>query len=245
MCCNRCLPSTPECHPSFSQAYPAVSKPYDPRDPFFLKAKQENYLARSIYKLEEIDQRFHLLSKGDMVLDLGAAPGSWSQYACRRVAPKGLVLGVDLQALRCSEMNFVGLKADVFTLDYMTELPRLGLSFPLDVVLSDMAPGTTGIRTTDQARSFELCLKALELAERTLKPGGHFVCKFFDGPDFAELRKAILDQFQKVEILRPKSTRQSSKEIFLVGLKFKGGKATRSPAAAPELPPTGGWVPPP
>lgn len=199
-----------------------ASRPYDPQDHYFRKAKQENFLARSVYKLEEIDQRFKVLGRGWQVLDLGASPGSWSQYAAQKVGPEGRVLGVDLQPMRCAAPNFLDLEADVFTLDYMKVLPELGLRFPLDVVLSDMAPGTTGIRVTDQARSFDLCMRALEVARRTLRLGGNFVVKFFDSSEFPNLRREIQASFQKVEVLRPKSTRTSSKEVFLIGLNFKG-----------------------
>lgn len=194
---------------------------YDRKDYFFHKAKKENYAARSAFKLEEIDQRFKILRPAMKVLDLGAAPGSWSQYASRKIGQKGQVLGVDLQPIKITLPNALFITADMRDLDLGAVMAENGISPPFDVVLSDMAPRTTGIRITDQAKSLELCQLALATAERFLRPGGNFVAKLFHSEEFEPFRADLRERFKSVEILRPRSTRKESKEIFLIGLGYK------------------------
>lgn len=193
---------------------------YNPKDYFFHKAKAQNFVARSVFKLEEINTRFKILRSGDKVLDLGAAPGSWAQYASQKVGPKGRVIGIDLQPIKLTLPNAAFVVADLLTVDLSTVLAPLEIAPPFDVVLSDMAPKTTGIRITDQTRSHELCELALGVAKEYLKPGGHFVCKLFHSDEFELLRKNIKSRFTRIEILRPESTRKQSKEIFLIGIKY-------------------------
>ncbi len=198
---------------------------YNPKDYFFHKAKKENYAARAVFKIQEIDQRFKLFRPGMKVLDLGAAPGSWSQYASQKVGPKGKVMGVDLQPIKITLPNALFITADMRSLDLGQTMTEQGISPPFDLVLSDMAPKTTGVRIQDQMRSFELCMLALETAERFLKPGGHFVAKLFHSNEFENFRKELQARFGKIEILRPQSTRTESKEIFLIGMKYTPTKA--------------------
>src|SRR4051812_5723634 len=195
---------------------------YNRKDYFFHKAKEQNFAARSVFKLEEIDQKFHILKTGDKVIDLGAAPGSWSQFTSRKIGQKGRLLGIDLQPVKLTLPNAVFLTADMRELDLPETLKTQGFEPPFDVVLSDMAPRTTGIRLTDQVRSAELCDLALSVAERYLKNGGHFVCKIFHSGEFEVFRARLRERFRKVEILRPKSTRKESKEIFFIGTGFRG-----------------------
>lgn len=192
------------------------------RDYYFLKAKEEHYPARSVYKLKEMDRAFRLFRPGMKVLDLGAAPGSWSLYAAERVGQKGLVLSCDLQSTdTVFPGNVTFLQENVFerTPEFEALLEEKG---PFDMVISDMAPRTTGTKFTDQARSLELCLEAVEVADRYLKPGGGFIAKIFMGPDFQELAKALRARFTTVKTFKPKSSRAESKEIFEVGMGFKG-----------------------
>ena len=191
------------------------------RDHYFLKAKRENYPARSVYKLKEMDARFRLLKPGMKVLDLGAAPGSWSLYAAERVGREGLVLACDLQATETVfPANVTFARENVFerTPGFEAMLDATG---PFDLVMSDMAPRTTGTKFTDQARSLELCLEAVAVADRWLKPGGHFVTKIFMGPDFQDLARAVRQRFDSVKTFKPNSSRAESKEIFELGLGFK------------------------
>lgn len=194
---------------------------YNPKDHYFKKAKKENFAARSVFKLEEIDQRYHLFKPGQVVLDLGASPGSWSQYASKKVGSGGRILGVDLSPVTVSLPNATFIQADLRDLQLETIFQEHGFVPPFDLVISDMAPKTTGIRMTDQARSMELCELALDIARRFLKPKGHFVTKLFHSDQFSQLRDEIKKSFDKFEAVKPDSTRKISKEIFLVGINKK------------------------
>lgn len=194
---------------------------YNPKDHFFKKAKQDNFAARSVYKLEEIDKRCRLFKANDRVLDLGASPGSWSQYVSQKVGAKGQVLGVDLKPVEVKLNNGIFIQADLRDLNLKDTFEKHGFLPPFDSVISDMAPSTTGIRVTDQARSMELCELALQIALQYLKPKGHFVCKLFHSDEFQTLKKQIQQNFDKFEAVKPEATRSISKEIFLVGIKRK------------------------
>ena len=178
-------------------------------------ARAEGFVARSVYKLEEIDRRLRLLKQGQHVLDLGAAPGSWVQYALSRIGKGGRLLAIDLQPLKVSlsEPNCF-LQVDAL------ELPveALEMFAPYDVVLSDMAPSTTGDRRTDKIRSNELFLRALELSDPLLRPGGSFVAKVFMSGEFPEIREAVRKRFETIRTLRPETVRSSSYEVFVAGL---------------------------
>jgi len=193
------------------------------RDHFFLKAKQQNYPARSVYKLKEIDAKFKLFKPGMKVLDLGAAPGSWSLAASERIGPSGCVLACDMQTTEITfPANVRFLVADIFALPETFEAALAAL-VPFDVVMSDMAPGTTGTRLSDQVRSYELCCEALKVARRCLKPGGSFVAKIFMGADVQEFLAAMRKHFISVKGFKPKSSRPESKETFYVGLGLRRG----------------------
>lgn len=194
---------------------------YNPQDRYFKKAKEEGFAARSVFKLEEIDKKYKIFRPRQVVLDLGASPGSWSQYASKMVGPSGRVLGVDLSPVTVKLDNAVFIQADLRDLNLEEIFKEHGFQPPFDLVMSDMAPKTTGIRMTDQARSMELCELALDVARRFLKKDGHFVCKLFHSDDFGKLRDEIKKTFAKCEAVKPDSTRKISKEIFLVGLNKK------------------------
>jgi len=184
------------------------------QDAFGKRARSEGYQARSVYKLEEIDRRVRLFRQGQRVLDLGAHPGSWTQYAAQKVGPKGYVLGIDLTPTEIALPANAEIRCgDAFELSS----EDLGQE-AFDVVMSDMAPATSGQKHLDQYRSHELAMRALEVARAMLKPGGTFVAKIFQGPDFPEARKSVAEAFDKVRIIRPKATRTESYEVFLVGL---------------------------
>ena len=186
-----------------------------PNDFWGDKAKKEGYPARSVFKLEEIDRRAHLFKTGQRVLDLGAFPGSWTMFAAKRVGPKGYVLGVDIQEFRGGLPPNAEIRhLDIRALD-VTEIGRF------NVVMSDMAPSTTGARSGDQAKSFELFMLALDAAKATLHPGGHFVGKIFQGPDFENARKAVRELFETTRIIKPDASRAESYETFLIGLGFR------------------------
>jgi 23S rRNA (uridine2552-2'-O)-methyltransferase len=186
-------------------------------DKFFKRARSEGFAARSVYKLEEIDKRVRLLHPGDRVLDLGCRPGSWMQYARRVVGPHGAVVGIDRDPLPQPIPGTIFLKGDIYE---TTDAELLGELKAYDVVLSDMAPDTTGVRSADQARSANLFEEALKRAERLLAPAGGFVGKIFQGPDVDKLRKQMQQRFSDVKLLKPEGSRQESLEVYLVGKGF-------------------------
>ena len=189
-------------------------------DRFHQKAKKEGFLARAVYKLEELDSQFKIFKPGQRVLDLGCAPGSWLQYARSKVGERGVLVGLDREPLRG---NVAGARievGDVLTIDPAVlrgELPAF------DVVLSDMAPDTSGVRSMDQARSEALFERALEIAILVLAPGGNFVGKIFQGPDFKKLIEAVRARFETAKSAKPASSRQISIEQYIVGTGFGGG----------------------
>ncbi|MDR0828046.1 MAG: RlmE family RNA methyltransferase [Desulfovibrio sp.] len=192
------------------------------RDYYFKKAKRENYPARSIYKLLDMDRRLRLFKKGMRVLDLGASPGSWTLGAAQKVGPEGFVLAVDLKDTDTAFPAWVLFRReDVFapSLEFTALLEERG---PFQIVLSDMAPSTTGHKGTDQARSFALCEQALRVALNCLEKEGALILKFFMGPDGEELSAALRQNFTRVKTLKPAGSRPESKEIFYAALGFKG-----------------------
>jgi len=192
--------------------------PYAGPDARTRQAKAQGYPARSVFKLEEIDRRVRLFRGGQRVLDLGAAPGSWSLYASQKVGTAGSVLAVDLQEIRQAfAPNVTVVQGDALALDN-TELARFA---PYDVVLSDMAPNTSGSKLRDQARSFELFERALAVARVLGKPGSHFVGKLFMSEDFKQAERGLKESYERVQVIRPQGTRQQSSELFLVGMGLK------------------------
>lgn len=189
------------------------------RDRFHRQAKREGFLARAVYKLTEIDEKFHVLAPGDRVLDLGCAPGSWLQYARQRVGEAGVLVGLDRGPLQRDAGGARIVVGDVMTID---PAALLGDLTAFDVVLSDMAPDTSGIRSLDQARSEALFERALELAVALLAPGGCFVGKLFQGPDFKRLTEAVRARFEVAKTAKPQSSRQISIEQYVIGKGFRG-----------------------
>ena len=182
------------------------------QDHYTRQAKKERFPARSVYKLQEIQQKHQLIKKGFKVLDLGCAPGSWLLYAAKIAGDRGRVIGIDLKPVTSKVPAHAEIiAADVFTLD----IDSLNTGF--NVVLSDMAPATTGHKDVDAARSYNLCETALGIAQRVLLPGGSFVCKIFQGPDFKEFTDIVKADFKELKIFKPRSSRKASKEIFVIG----------------------------
>lgn len=194
------------------------------RDHYFQKAKKDNYPARSVYKLKDMDRRFKLLKPGQKIMDLGAAPGSWTMYAAEKAGKKGKVLAVDLNPLHVALPDNVSFfREDIFS-EAPEYLQRVREIAPFDLVLSDMAPQTTGIKFTDQARSHRLAESAFELSLEWLKTGGHVVVKIFQGPDSHDLARRMKLEFKRVKQFKPKSSRAESKEIFFLAMERKSQK---------------------
>jgi 23S rRNA (uridine2552-2'-O)-methyltransferase len=186
------------------------------QDHYSRQAKKDRYPARSVYKLEEIQQKHRLIRKGDKILDLGCSPGSWLLYAAKLTGDKGRVIGIDLKPVKIQ----VASNTEVITGDVF-EINAESLGNDFKVVLSDMAPATTGHKAVDAARSAGLCEAALAIAERVLLPGGSFVCKIFQGPDFNQFLDSVRTGFKSLKIFKPRSSRKASKEIYIIGLGFK------------------------
>lgn len=203
-----------------------MSKAYDPRDPYYRKAKKEALRARSAFKIDEIQTRFKLARAGDAVVDLGAAPGGFLQILSRTVGPQGLVVGTDIVPIRPLEGNVVTFVADVFADDLEARLREaLGARMPR-FVASDMAPKTSGIRAADEARSLALATRGLELALALLAPGGHFVAKIFMGSDFDAFFARVKAAFEEARVVRPEATRASSREVYVVGRRLRRSRAS-------------------
>ncbi len=203
------------------------------QDGAYRAAKASGFAARAVFKLQEIDRRFHLLAPGRRVLDLGSWPGSWMQYSAQRVGESGLVVGFDLRPSELALPSWVHSRiADVMTLDCDALLAEFG---HFDVVLSDMAPHTTGDRLSDQYRSEQLCERALEIARVTLRRGGHFVAKVFQGGGFPALIGSVRAAFLESKPVHAEATRAGSREQYLVGRGHRtGGSTVRLPPVEPS-----------
>jgi 23S rRNA (uridine2552-2'-O)-methyltransferase len=197
---------------------PRGKNPYARPDRFTQRAKEEGYEARSVFKLAEIQQRARLLGPGQAVLDLGCSPGSWSRYAAKEVGRRGVVVGVDLTEVA----DPVGPVLVRSVLEVTDEELLAALGRPPDVVLSDMAPLTTGDTFGDHVRQLELARAAALIAQRLLRPGGAFVVKVFDGEEVPDFLASLRPDYREVRRVRPEAVRQASREFFLVALGRKG-----------------------
>jgi 23S rRNA (uridine2552-2'-O)-methyltransferase len=184
-------------------------------DKFYHKAKDHKYASRAYFKLEEIDKKFKFIKHNQKVLDLGAAPGSWIQYTQGKVGKKGSVVAIDLLPLSIKAAACVSfIQADIFDTSPEDFTNLSGGLF--DVVLSDMAPNTTGVAFADASRSAALIMKIMEILPLIIKSDGKFVAKIFQGEDFDKTHKAIKSQFKRVKVFKPESSRPESKEIYFV-----------------------------
>lgn len=198
---------------------PSAAKRNKWQDHYTRQAKKERFPARSVYKLQEIQHKYNLIKKGDNVLDLGCFPGSWLLYAAGLTGASGRIVGLDIKPVTLKLPGHVKVvRADVFTLD-AARLAAMGDDF--QVVLSDMAPSTTGSTVVDATRSLALCRAAFFIAQNVLTAGGSFVCKIFQGQDFKEFSDSFRQNFNKHHIFKPRSSRKTSKEVFIIGLDFK------------------------
>jgi 23S rRNA (uridine2552-2'-O)-methyltransferase len=190
-------------------------------DRFVKRARKEGARSRATYKLEDLDVRDKLLRPGMTVVDLGAAPGGWSEYAAQRVGRGGRVVAVDLLPMApIPGVEFrQGDFAETEVLDWIKE--QLGAA-PTDLVISDMAPNMTGITATDQARSVQLAELALDFAEHQLRVGGTLLIKAFHGAGFDELRHRMCRRFASVAVRKPEASRTESREVYLLAKGFKG-----------------------
>lgn len=186
------------------------------REHFYKEAKKTGYRARSAFKLKQIQKRFNVIRSGDVIVDLGAAPGGWSQVSRELVGEKGFIIGVDLLSIKPVDgvVFFKGDLTDKVTIDRIIDCLE---DRSVDVVLSDMSPNISGNYNVDQARSVFLCEKALDVADVLLRSGGSFVCKVFEGEDFKDFYSKVSMRFKVVKIFNPLASRKSSSEVYIIG----------------------------
>lgn len=188
------------------------------KDHFFWKAKKQGFMARSVYKLAEADEKYHLIRKGLKVLDLGAAPGSWTQFTAQKIGDTGLIVAIDYRPLSIKPPDNV--KFLIGNIENIDIKNSTGLD-DFDLLLSDMAPKTTGIKTLDQENSYNLTMQAFKIAQLNLKKNGHAFVKTFQGAKTSDIIKLLKQNFKQVNIFKPKSSRSESFEIFLLASYFK------------------------
>jgi 23S rRNA (uridine2552-2'-O)-methyltransferase len=195
-------------------------------DFYFHKAKKEKYSARSVYKLQNIQDKYHLFAAGNKVLDLGASPGSWSEYIIEILGPKGSLYALDLNPLSITAQEKIKRKGLEFQFHQQSVFDPLPMELPpLDAVISDMAPSTQGNRTVDCARSLELITRAFEIAQLHLKQGGHFVVKLFHSNETVQAAKDWEKFFKFAKLYRPPAVQKESKEIYFIGQHLLNGKS--------------------
>lgn len=201
---------------------------YNRRDRYYQKAKDDQYAARSVYKLEEIDRRHRLIKPGHNLVDLGSSPGSWLQYLSKAVGKKGAIVGYDLVEPSVNPgpqaRTFVASVDELTPERVQADLQKVrqeivGASGTpvVDGLVSDMAPKLTGVRDADQVKSVGLATQALLLAEALVRPDGYFVAKLFQGREIDELVQGVKRVFAEVKMLKPEATRDGSREAFIIG----------------------------
>jgi 23S rRNA (uridine2552-2'-O)-methyltransferase len=189
------------------------------REHFYKEAKKKGYRARSAFKLKQIQKKFKIIHKRDIVIDLGAAPGGWSQVSKEIVGEEGTVIGVDRSYIQpISGITF--LKGDLTKDSTLYDIKQLIGVKKVDVVLSDMSPNISGNYSVDHARSIHLCEKSFDIAEKILQKDGNFVCKIFMGEELEKFYNIIKDRFRMVKHFSPSATRKSSSEIYLIALTY-------------------------
>jgi len=194
------------------------------RENYYREAKKHGYRARSSYKLKQIQKKYHIISDCDYVLDLGAAPGGWSQVAWENCGPSGKVIGVDLSKIpRFQDVEFI--QGDITNESTTQQIQEITEDHPIDVVLSDLAPNISGNYSIDHIQSIYLSTHALKVVNKLLKSKGHFVCKIFMGDTFQEFLNNVKKQFQMVHCYSPPASRKSSSEIYIIGKSFKMNKS--------------------
>lgn len=188
-------------------------------EPYYKMAKKESYHSRASYKLLQLNNKFKIIKKGDFVLDLGAAPGGWSQVALEKVGEEGLVVGVDLQRIKPMEDdNFIGIRGDFTRDETINQIFKI-TGRKVDVILSDASPQLSGIKDVDQIRALELALSVLEIGRLMLKARGSLIMKAFQGEEFENLLKEIKKEFKTVKTTKPPSSRKKSVEMYVIAKK--------------------------
>ncbi len=198
---------------------------YRRKDAYYLEAKERGLRSRAAFKLEEIQRQYKILRRGDRVVDLGAWPGGWLEVSARYVGPEGKVVGVDTEPIppfpKLPQVKTV--QGDIQSDEIQTRVSEV-LGGPADVVLCDVAPKLSGVRERDWAKAQQLAVRAIQLAESWLRPGGTFVLKVFMSPDWPELVGSVRARFAHVDTTRPEATRKGSSEMYVIARGLKGQK---------------------
>ncbi len=191
-----------------------MPKAFQIKDTYFFEAKKRGYRSRSAFKLLEIQKKYHFVRRGDSVLDLGSSPGGWLQVLIELTGSVGRILGIDIKPIE-KISGVTTYICDIFDHETLDSFLKGSL---FDVITSDMAPNTSGIKDIDQARSVELCERAFEVAQIHLKAQGNLLMKVFSGSDFAPFFQKIKKNFRKVSVFKPQSSRDRSRETFIVAM---------------------------
>lgn len=190
------------------------------KDGFVKQANQAGYVSRAAYKLEQLDRQDHLFKAGMVVLDVGAAPGSWAQYAHKKVGNTGKIIAVDLLPINIQQA-VVKIKGDCLDQQTQMQIAEAIGDQRLDLVICDIAPNITGIRDLDQARMLELLEMTLTMVNKWLKPGGNFVVKVFSGSSENDFRRSCKPLFKKLTVRKPEASRAQSREFYMVAKGYK------------------------
>jgi 23S rRNA (uridine2552-2'-O)-methyltransferase len=191
------------------------------KDHFHRLAKERGYRSRAAFKLQQMMKQYHFIRRGDLVLDLGAAPGGWLQAARQILGPQGFVLGVDKEPIKPFPFRNLGtIVADILQEDETVALIQLETYRKMDVVLSDLAPNVSGVWEVDHARQIDLARHALSIARKVIRPSGNVLVKVFQGSELQDFRKEMRTEFQTLRIVKPPASRSESAELYFLGLGY-------------------------
>lgn len=192
------------------------------KDPYYKRAKADDYRSRASFKLKQLDKKFKIIKNGNNVVDLGAAPGGWSQVALEKVGDDGVVVGVDLNRIRpFSVDNFHRVRGDFNNLEVQNKIKDF-ISGDVNVIMSDASPSLTGIKDIDHLRSIDLINCVIDISDNMLVNGGNLVMKIFQGSEYKDTVDNLKSKFKILKTTKPASSRKKSKEMYVVGLKFRG-----------------------
>ena len=194
------------------------------KDPYYRRAKAEDYRSRAAYKLKQLDKKYKIIKQENTVVDLGAAPGGWSQIALEKVGEEGIVVGVDLNHIRgLPDENFYRIKGDFTTPEVQGKIMRV-IGGKAKVVMSDASPELCGIKNLDQLRSIDLTNAVIGIADNILEQKGNLVMKVFQGPEYKTMLDSLKGKFRQVKTTKPPSSRKKSSEMYVVGLGYRPKK---------------------
>lgn len=193
-------------------------------DPYYKRAKANEYRSRASYKLKQLDKKYRIMKKGDTVVDLGAAPGGWSQIALEKVQEDGIVVGVDLNRIKpLPNENYYRIRGDFTSQEVQNKIMKL-IGGKAKVIVSDASPSLTGIRDIDHLRSIDLINVVIDIGDNILEEHGNIVIKVFQGPEYKHLIEKLKKKFKVLKTTKPPSSRKKSREMYIVGIGFKKPK---------------------